>query len=437
MKIGVIGSGYVGLVVGACLADAGHEVMLTDSDEGKRAILKEGRAPFFEPGLDEILETQKHRIQIARDIEILAQNSEVIFLCVGTPEKPDGSPDLNDLLRAGELAFRHLTKEATIVIKSTVPVGTAKVLSRMAKELKPHPIHIVSNPEFLKQGSAIEDFQKPDRVVFGIESEGAKKIMEQVYAPIIQTSKAEMIFMDHNSAELTKYAANSFLALKISFINELAHIAEKSGADISSVKKGFTSDQRINPSFFNPGIGFGGSCFPKDLRALIHLADQENVESHLLKAALQVNDLQSEHFIAKIKQVLKSLDGVKLGVLGLSFKPKTDDIRRAPAIEIINKLLRSGARVKAFDPIAMKKTALAIKDSNFSCAKSAAEVFEDSTAVLVLTEWPEFLSLDLNLMKSKMKSPVIFDGRNLFDAQRMISFGFQYYGVGRSFHSLI
>lgn len=432
MKIGVIGCGYVGLTASACLAEVGHEVFAFDSDPKKQALLQDDQLPFFEPGLDDLLQKNKKRIHFADDIERVIAEPSVIILAIGTPELVNGDADTRDLFHVARLVFSQAREEKTLVLKSTCPVGTGRTLSLMARELCQHPISVVSNPEFLRQGSAIEDFLHPDRIILGVKQAEDAAIVSKLYEPISQSSKAPILIMNHQEAELTKYAANSFLALKISFINELASLSEKIGADIEMVKKGFSSDQRINPSFFSPGIGFGGSCFPKDLKALIHLNETEGNEAALLKATLKVNEQQKNLFVQKVRSVLGDLNGLTLGVLGLSFKPNTDDIRRAPSIEIIKELLYLGARVQVYDPVAMESSKRVFSgETSITFCENPMGVARGASALLVLTEWPEFLAMDLKELKSLLKTPLIFDGRNLFDAQYMNQLGFRYHGVGK------
>lgn len=430
MKIGVIGTGYVGLVVGVCLADAGHEVICSDSDASKIEALKKGQIPFYEPGLEDLLHLNQKRMHFTSSITDVVRDASVLFLSIGTPENQDGSANLSDFFNCLEVIFKTANEEKTLVLKSTVPVGTAHRVIRMARELCSSPINVVSNPEFLRQGSALEDFLKPDRVILGVGDGNSRALMTQVYEPITKTSGAPLLFMDHASAELAKYASNSFLALKISYINELARLAEELGADIDQVKAGFTSDRRINPAFFSPGIGFGGSCFPKDLRALIHAGETVNIETKILKAALDVNESQRNLFVERIKSKLGSLHDATIGVLGLAFKPKTDDVRRAPSVHIIETLVKEGAFVQAFDPVAMGNATKAC-EVNFKECESAMGVARGASALIILTEWPEFRALDLPQVKSLMKRPLIFDGRNLFDSSKMAAFGFEYYGVGK------
>lgn len=434
MKIGVIGTGYVGLVVGVGLADAGHEVICSDSNSSKIETLKKGHIPFYEPGLEDLLHINQKRLTFTSSVEEVVQSASVLFLSIGTPENEDGSANLENFYKCLEVIFRTANEEKTLILKSTVPVGTADHVASMGKELCPFPVKVVSNPEFLRQGSALEDFLKPDRVVLGISDESSRGLMSQIYEPITRSTQAPVLFMDHRSAELVKYAANSFLALKISYINELAHLAEHMGANIDLVKDGFTSDQRINPAFFSPGIGFGGSCFPKDLRALIHDGERLGVETSILKSALRVNESQRDLFVSRVKSKLGDLKGMRIGVLGLAFKPKTDDVRRAPSIQIIENLVNEGAYVQAFDPIAMENAKKAISVEFKNC-EIAIDVAKDADALLVLTEWPEFRALDLNEIKSLMKRPLIFDGRNLFASHKMATLGFEYYGIGKGPHS--
>lgn len=429
MEIGVVGTGYVGLVAATCFADAGHQLICVDSNREKLALLKAGKVPFYEPGLEDLFNRNKKRMKFEADVAAAAKGADLIFIAVGTPELPDGSADMEPTFRALEQICTHANGARWIVLKSTVPIGTAEKAQSYCSQNCRFPVEIISNPEFLRQGAALEDFLRPDRVVIGCRSEKARELMREVYEPFLR-GKGRFIAMDNTSAETVKYAANSFLALKISFINELALLADKIGADIESVKEGFTSDNRINPAFFNPGIGYGGSCFPKDVRALIHTAKQAGLDLKLLEAADEVNERQKSILLERLQKRFGEIKGLKIAVWGLAFKPRTDDVRRAPSIKIIEDLVRLGAIVSAYDPVAAEN-AQSASLARFECTDTALAATANADALLILTEWSEFKGLDLNDLKTGMRQPVIFDGRNLFDPAKMSDHGFEYYGIGR------
>lgn len=436
MNIAVLGTGYVGLVAGVCFADAGHEVVCVDNNESKIKTLNEGNVPFYEPGLDDLFELNRKRMKFTGQINEAVKASDLIFIAVGTPEMADGSADMDPTFRAlGEIC-KAADAPKMVVLKSTVPIGTARKCASFVKENCKHPIEIINNPEFLRQGAAIEDFLKPDRVVIGCQSEKARAVMQELYEPFVSRNGGKpILFMDNTSAEMTKYAANSFLAMKISFINELALLSDKLGADIEAVRAGFTSDNRINPAFFNPGIGYGGSCFPKDVRALIHAGKQVDLDLKLLRAADDVNERQKVILTQRVQEYFGgSLKGKTIGLWGLAFKPRTDDVRRAPSLKIMEELFLNGAKVRAFDPVATKNAVEAARVPFDACA-SAAEVLEGADALLIVTEWPEFRSVDWKKLKGKMKQALIFDGRNLFDPLKMKEAGVEYYGIGRQMRS--
>ncbi len=431
MNIAILGTGYVGLVAGVCFADAGHEVICVDSNESKINSLLDGKVPFYEPGLDDLFTLNRKRMSFTMNVKEAVERAPIIFIAVGTPELTDGSADMEPTFKAlGEIC-KAATEPKYVVLKSTVPVGTARRAAAFCKEHCAHPIEIINNPEFLRQGAALEDFLKPDRVVIGCQSEKAKHLMQELYEPFVsRNGRKPILFMANVSAEMTKYAANSFLALKISFINELALLADKLGADIEEVKAGFTSDNRINPSFFNPGIGYGGSCFPKDVRALLHTGKANDLELKLLRAVDDVNERQKTILTNRLMDRLGSLKGRTIALWGLAFKPRTDDVRRAPSLKIMEELFLNGAKVRAFDPVATQN---AIESSRvpFEACDSAVTAIEGADALLIVTEWPEFRSADWTSLKSKMKQPLVFDGRNLFDPAKMKSAGVEYYGIGR------
>ncbi|MGE0762484.1 MAG: UDP-glucose/GDP-mannose dehydrogenase family protein [Bdellovibrionales bacterium] len=429
MDIAVIGTGYVGLVAATCFADAGHNLICADANREKLTLLKAGKVPFYEPGLEELFAQSKKRMTFVPGVADAVTKANVIFVAVGTPELPDGSADMQPTFRVLEEICASVTEPSLVVLKSTVPIGTARRASQYCLQYAKHPIEIVSNPEFLRQGAALEDFLKPDRVVIGCQSEKAKVTMTELYEPFLRHG-GRMQSMDNTSAEMVKYAANSFLALKISFINELALLADKLGADIDRVREGFTSDHRINPAFFNPGIGYGGSCFPKDVRALVYTGKQVGLDLKLLQAADDVNERQKSILTDRLYKRFGSLQGLKIAIWGLAFKPRTDDVRRAPAIKIMEDLVRHGATVSAYDPIAMENTKQASL-AKFEAAGSALEAAHGADALLIITEWSEFKGVDLEQLKSELRQPVIFDGRNLFDPAKMSEQGFEYYGIGR------
>lgn len=429
MNIGVIGTGYVGLVASICFADAGHNLFCVDSDPKKLQLLKDGKVPFYEPGLDGLFQLNQKRMNFLDTISDAVLKSEVIFVAVGTPELPNGQADMSFTFNVLEEICKSATKEKYVVLKSTVPIGTAKKAQAFCDEKAQVKLEIINNPEFLRQGAALEDFLKPDRVVIGHQSENAKTLMSQLYEPFLRNGNP-IIFMDNTSAEMTKYAANSFLAMKIGFINELALLSDELGADIDRVREGFTSDNRINPAFFYPGIGYGGSCFPKDVRALIQIGKEQDLNLKLLQAADDVNERQKTILTNRLNDRLGSLSGKTIALWGLAFKPKTDDVRRAPSLRIIEELSRQGANVKAYDPVATKN-AIASSQASFDACSSPLEAAQNADALLIVTEWTEFKTPNLNELKTAMNQPLVFDGRNIFDPKIITQAGFEYYGIGR------
>jgi UDPglucose 6-dehydrogenase len=439
MKITVIGTGYVGLVAGVCFADAGHSVICVDTDPAKITALREGRVPIYEPGLEEILELaiKRQRIQFTTDLTKVIHESAVIFIAVGTPEGPNGDPVMGPLMSVvSEIAKLSSDKKSDkkpdkkfVVLKSTVPVGTAKQVQTYFDQNSSAEIEVINNPEFLKEGAAIDDFLKPDRVVIGCRTDQAKQVMQELYDPFLKNGNP-IFFMDNASAELTKYAANAFLSVKISFINELAQLADKVGADINQVRRGFTSDSRINPAFFYPGVGYGGSCFPKDVKALVRTGQKNDVSMKIVAAADEVNTGQREVLFQKIKRHFGDLSGKRIALWGLSFKPRTDDVREAPALDLIEKLSQAGAKVTAFDPVA-SENATKFCASPFAVATTAMGATENADALVVVTEWNEFRNPNLDELKKNMKNAVVFDGRNIFDPSKMKRAGFAYYCFGR------
>lgn len=432
MQICVIGTGYVGLVAGTCLADMGNDVICVDTDVSKIEQLNKGLVPIYEPGLEELIKSNvvDNRLSFTTDVKTAVEKSLVCFIAVGTPQSEDGSADLEYVLAAAESIGQAMNGYKVIVNKSTVPVGTADKVETIIRKYYSGEFDVVSNPEFLKQGAAVEDFLKPDRIVIGSNSPKATAVMQELYASFFRTA-SRFVIMDVKSAEMTKYAANSFLALKISFANEMANICEKIGADAEMVRNGMCSDKRIGTQFFFPGLGYGGSCFPKDVKALLKTASDCGCEHRILDAINDVNKEQRKVFLNKIfKRFGSDLTGKTFAVWGLSFKPKTNDIRMAPSITIINELLKRGAKIRAFDPKAME-SAYNIWGGQIYYAKNSYDTLEGVDAMLLLTEWNEFRRPDFDRMKSLMKTPVIFDGRNQYEAERMIQRGFEYYCIGR------
>lgn len=427
MKIGIIGCGYVGLTTGVCLAEIGHNIICVDNDEEKIKKLLSGEIPIFEPGIEKLIKKNKKRIKYSSHIKDAVENNEIIFIAVGTPSNPDGSPDLSYVENVAREIAKYLTEYKVIVEKSTVPVETAEWVKKTIQRYKKNNVEfdVVSNPEFLREGSAIEDFLKPDRIVIGVESEKAKKIMLKLYQKI----KAPKIVVDTKSAELIKHASNSFLAMKISFINAVANICELTGADVEKVALGMGLDKRIGRSFLNAGVGYGGSCFPKDIDAFIWIAEKLGYDFSLLKEVKKINQRQKELFVKKIEDTLWVIKDKIIGVLGLSFKPDTDDIREAPSIYIIQSLKQKGAKIKVYDPKAMNKMKNIFKDIEY--CDNPYEVAKNSDCLLILTEWEEFKKLDLKKIKKLMNTPVIIDGRNIFNPRQITDLGFIYKSIGR------
>jgi UDPglucose 6-dehydrogenase len=432
LKISVVGTGYVGLVAGTCFAESGNDVICVDIDEKKISMLKRGKTPIYEPGLEELLKKNinEKRLKFTTDLESTVKKTDIIFLALPTPQSEDGSADLQHVLSVAKLLGKFMNGYKVIVNKSTVPVGTAfKVRDIVKKETK-YEFDVVSNPEFLKEGAAVNDFLKPDRVVIGTSSEKAAKIMEDVYGPFVRTGKP-ILFMDELSSELTKYAANSLLATKVTFMNEIANLCEIVGADVNNVRKGVGSDERIGPQFLFPGVGYGGSCFPKDIAALVKTSDNFGYNFRILKSVEEVNHDQKKIIVKKVlKHFNNKVKGKVIAVWGLSFKPNTDDMREAPSISIINELLKHGMKVQAHDPVAIeeakKKLGTKIKyfPKNYDALKGA-------DALVVVTEWNEFRRPDFEKMKKLMKGKVIFDGRNIYDPNVMKQTGFTYFAIGR------
>lgn len=432
IKIGVLGAGYVGLVTGACLADFGNRVICADIDENKISILKEGGLPMFEPGLHEIVgrNVSAERLIFSSDIEECIRESDVIFIAVGTPQSSSGQADLSFVKAVAEHIGRSLNGYKVIVTKSTVPVGTGELVEQIIRENcgSGHEFDLVSNPEFLREGAAVKDFMLPDRIVIGAKTEKAIKMMEAVYRPLY-IRETPMIVTDIPTAEMIKYASNSFLAVKISFINEVANLCDETQADIHVVAKAMGLDGRISAKFLHPGPGFGGSCFPKDTRALVEIGRKVNVQLNVVEAAIRANENQPARMVEKLKKLVPDFNGKTIAILGLSFKPNTDDIREAPSIWIIRKLLDEGAKIKAFDPAAMKNMEQLFPNVEYhGTVLSAAK---DADALLILTEWNEFRNLDLIGLKERMRQQCILDARNILDTKLLASLGFKYLTVGR------
>jgi UDPglucose 6-dehydrogenase len=432
MKIAVIGTGYVGLVTGTCFAETGNNVTCVDIDKTKIDKLSSGQITIYEPGLEKIfLRNQKEgRLCFTTSLSEGIKDATVIFLALPTPPGEDGSADLKYILGVADDLGKIITDYKVIIDKSTVPVGTAdKVSAALAKNAKVE-FDVVSNPEFLREGVAVDDFMKPDRVVIGTSSDKAKKILNDLYAPFVRQGNP-IIFMDEKSAELTKYAANSFLATKITFMNEIANLCELLGADVDMVRKGIGSDERIGKRFLFPGIGYGGSCFPKDVQALAKSSSEVYYDFKILDAVMEVNENQKLHLVPKIKAYFNNdLQGKKIALWGLAFKPNTDDIREAPALYIIDALVAAGATVKAFDPEAMSNVRQTIGDK-ISYAESQYDTLKDADALVIATEWSEFRTPDFGKISASLKNKVIFDGRNLFDLSQMEELGYYYVSIGR------
>lgn len=440
MKVAVVGTGYVGLVAGTCFAETGNEVICVDIDPAKVAKLQEGTPTIFEPGLKELMnQNQKEkRLIFTTNLKDAVQKSDVIFLAVGTPSSTDGSADLSFVLKVAEDVALAMNSPKIIVNKSTVPVGTAKKVSDLMTSKSKFPVSIVSNPEFLKEGSAIDDFLKPDRVVIGTDNDQTWNTMKELYEPFVRQGNP-IIRMSNVSAEMTKYAANAMLATKISFINEIAMLCDQVGADVESVRGGITSDIRIGKHFLYPGPGYGGSCFPKDVKALLKTGQDAGLPMHVIHAAEKANERQKKLLGEKIEKHFggtAALKGKVFAVWGLAFKPNTDDMREAPSLVLLQKLLEAGATVRAFDPIAHETTpaamrAVGISTDRFTLVNSAYEALEGADALALVTEWNEFRNPDFSKMKALMRTPLLFDGRNIWKPEAVVQKGFAYYGIGR------
>lgn len=432
MKIAVIGTGYVGLVTGTCLAETGNNVICVDIDKAKVEKMKNGEVPIYEPGLDVLFHRniEQGRLAFTTDLALAVKESQLIFMALPTPPGGDGAADLSYILGAAKDISKLVTEYKVIINKSTVPVGTADKVQAVFTENTKVEIDVVSNPEFLREGVAVDDFMKPDRVVIGTRSEKAQKLMAELYAPYVRQGNP-IFFMDERSSELTKYAANSFLATKITFMNEIANLCEIVGADVDAVRKGIGSDDRIGKRFLFPGIGYGGSCFPKDVQALAIAAEANSYNFQLLKAVMQVNEKQKTILVDKLLKYYKGdIKGRHFALWGLAFKPETDDIREAPALYIIDELLIRGAKVTAFDPEAMD-TVKALLGNKIEYAGNQYEALKGADALLIATEWSVFRNPDFEKMEELLATKVIFDGRNLFDLQKMVDLGYYYNSVGR------
>ncbi|MEJ2050573.1 MAG: UDP-glucose/GDP-mannose dehydrogenase family protein [Calditrichota bacterium] len=433
MKLAVIGSGYVGLVAGACFAETGNHVICMDNNSEKIKKLKKGIIPIYEPGLERLVlkNVEQGRLLFTTDMQETVNNSDIIFIAVGTPPDEDGSADLRHVLAVAKDIGRHMKKPKIVVNKSTVPVGTAKkVLETIQKETSIQ-VDVVSNPEFLKEGAAIDDFMYPDRVIVGTSNPRVGEIMQELYSPFVRTGNPVMI-MDEISAELTKYAANSILATKISFMNEMANLCDRVGADIDKIRKGIGSDKRIGYSFIFPGVGYGGSCFPKDVKALIRTARDYDYHMRVLTAVEDVNEDQKKYLIPKILSYYgNDLKGKIFSIWGLSFKPKTDDMREASSRVIIKELFDRGAKIKAHDPVALEEANRLEIDKMADLFDDNYETLKNSDGLILVTEWLEYREPDFDKIKSLMRKPVIFDGRNIFQPEKLKKIGFEYFGVGR------
>ena len=431
MKIAVIGTGYVGLVTGTCFAESGHQVTCVDKDPRKIEILESGGLPIYEPGLDELVKRNARdgRLRFTTRIDEAVPGAEVVFIAVGTPPGEDGSADLSYVLAAAEEIGRALTGYAVVVNKSTVPVGSADKVAAVISAVTKQPFDVASNPEFLKEGAAVEDFMKPDRVVVGTSSPRAREVMGELYAPFVRVEQP-VLFMDTRSSELTKYAANAMLATRISFMNDVAALCERLGADVDAVRRGMGSDKRIGFPFLFPGVGYGGSCFPKDVRALLSMGRGVGLDFDLLRAVERVNEKQKHLLLEKAQKHFGSLAGKHFAVWGLAFKPRTDDMREAPSVTLIEGLTGAGATVRAHDPVA-ERTARQVIGPHVAIADDAYAAAEGADALFLVTEWSEFRMPDLDRLKRVMRQPVLFDGRNVWDAARVRAAGFTYYGVGR------
>ena len=431
MKIAVVGSGYVGPVAGACFAENGNEVVCVDKDPAKIRFLQRGKIPIYEPGLEEMVRRNRSekRLTFTTALERGVRNAQIIFIAVGTPTGEDGSADLQHVLAVARDTARAMNGYKVIVNKSTVPVGTAAKVREVIRRETTHPFSVVSNPEFLKQGAAIEDFMKPDRVVIGAEDPRGAELMKELYAPFTRTG-APIMLMDCASAELSKYAANSMLATRISFMNEVANVCEATGANVDHVRRAVAADRRIGSSFLFPGVGYGGSCFPKDVKAMLRFSAERKYDFAILAAVEAVNERQKLRLLAKVQSHLGPLKGKRIAIWGLAFKPRTDDMREAPSVPLIQGLLAAGATVQAYDPEAMT-VARTIFGSKISYAENGYAALKGADALVIVTEWNEFREPDFERMRKLLRSPIIFDGRNLYNPDQIRAHGFTYVSIGR------
>ena len=431
MKVAVVGTGYVGLVVGACLAETGNDVICADVDASKIGLLKQNKLPIYEPGLEPIVirNQREGRLTFTTDVGDAVERSEVVYIAVGTPPDEDGSADLQHVLAVATTIGKHMNAPKVVITKSTVPVGTAEKVRAQIAQQTSTSFHICANPEFLKEGAAVEDFMKPDRVVVGVDSPDAAKTIEELYAPFVRTGNP-LIVMDIPSAEMTKYAANAMLATRISFMNQIARLCEAVGANVSHVRRGIGSDRRIGPAFLFPGPGYGGSCFPKDVKALIRTASDKDVPFDLMRAVESANDAQKHVLFEKLQRHLGTLKDRTVAVWGLAFKAETDDVRESPALVLIERLLCEGVRVQVHDPAAMK-TAARHLGSRVRYAQHAYDALGGADALAIVTEWLEYRNPDFTRMKRLLSQPVIVDGRNLYDPVKLGRLGFTYDSIGR------
>lgn len=432
MRVGVIGTGYVGLVVGACLADAGNDVICADVDEGKIAKLKQNRIPIYEPGLEDLVvrNQEDERLQFTTDVAECVRESDIIFIAVGTPPGEDGSADLRHVLAVAETIGHNMNGEKIVTTKSTVPVGTATKVRSVIEQYSGYPVHVCSNPEFLKEGAAVDDFMKPDRVIVGTDSDYARSALAELYAPFVRTGNP-ILFMDVSSAEITKYAANAMLATRISFMNMIAGLCDAIGANVDHVRKGVGSDPRIGTSFLFPGVGYGGSCFPKDVKALTRTLEDSGVDAGILQAVDALNDEQKLLLLRHVDDLLgPDLTGTTVAVWGLAFKPETDDMREAPSLVVVNGLVERGATVRVHDPVALEAARGVFGDS-VEYVDGNYDALPDASALLILTDWKQYRSPAFPRMREAMKRALVLDGRNLYDPQRMSQLGFEYVSIGR------
>jgi UDPglucose 6-dehydrogenase len=433
LRIGVVGTGYVGLVLGACLAETGNTVICVDKDEEKVEALRRGEIPIYEPGLSELIprNVADARLSFSTDLPGAVKASEILFIAVGTPQDQDGSADLSFVLAVAKTIAESMDGFKIIVTKSTVPVGTAAKIRQVVGSITKHPFAVASNPEFLKEGAAVDDFMKPDRVVIGTDDPKVQEIMEMLYEPYVRTGNPVLV-MDTASAELTKYAANAMLATRISFMNEVANLCDKVGADVNQVRRGMGTDSRIGTSFLFPGVGYGGSCFPKDVKALAHTAKDAGVEMKVVTAVDKANDAQKAIMVPRLAAYLGSLQGKVIGVWGLAFKPRTDDMREAPALTLIQALLVAGAAVRAYDPKAVPHARKLLGEhAGLTYCERSYDAADGADALVVVTEWNEFREPDFDRLKASMRRAAIFDGRNIYNPKYLRDKGFHYEGIGR------